>query len=232
VIKVVSFDVWRTLLDLESFYDLIAEKLAEISNKDYEIIKEKIWLAYKEALKARLRGEFKRAVYDSAIFFANILQVRVDELFRATAIALLDNKIGDLKYLDVDQTLKELKEMKSIKIATLGNVLFWPGMITRIILEKNNILQYMDLTLFGDEIGIQKPDKEVFKLLAELTNSEIHQIIHVGDSLTSDFSGALIAGANAVLIKRDLEKDIISLSDKAHIIRDLRLLNKIVRSMT
>ena len=228
MLKVVSLDIWRTLLDLDAFYCLIAEKLSELASKDYESIRDKMFEAYREALKARLKGEFKRPVYDSARFFSSILGVNVEELFRATVMAVLDDRAQELKFPDVDPAIKELKKMKSLKIALLGNVLFWPGMITRVILEKNGILQYVDVTLFGDELGVQKPSREIFETLANLTDSNINEIIHVGDSLTSDFSGALLSGARAALIKRDLKEEVLSLSEKAYVIKDLRALINLI----
>ena len=223
MIKVISFDIWRTILRIEPFYLLINERLKEITKKEP---KEDILKVYKEALKARLKGEFKRPVYDSALFFSKKLGVSVDELLKATAKAILDDRIEELKYDDAGLALKELHGR--VRIAFLGNVLFWPGMVTRIILERNGLLKYANITIFGDEVGIQKPDKRIFELLAEITGSRVDEIIHVGDSLTNDFSGALLAGIKAVLIKRDIKEDLITLNSKAYIVRDLRSVAKLI----
>lgn len=229
MIKLVSFDIWKTLLDITRFYELIAEKLSIQTDKSREDLYKQIMQAYRGAIGARLRGEFKRPIYDSAIFFANKLGVSVDELFRATVQAVLDERIKNMSYPDAEPALSSLKE-KNVKIAFLGNVMFWPGMITRIILERNNLLKYADITLFGDEIGVQKPDKEIFKTLAEQANCKIEEILHIGDSLVNDFAGALLAGAKAALIKRDIKEDIVVLNSNAYVINKLTAINTILNN--
>jgi len=218
--KVVSFDIWGTLLDLNKFYDLVSKHLSNITNRDYQEVRENMGKAYHSALEARLKGLFKRPVYDSAVFFSQKLGVEVDDLFKAVVSTIYDKKLGELPYSDSLKTLEELKRRGYI-IALLGNVMFWPGMITRAVLHKCGLLQYVDITLFGDEIGVQKPDKAVFEELAHRANVELNEIIHVGDSLINDFAGALLAGVNAVLLVRRLGIGIIEISGKAYIVNSL-----------
>ena len=229
MIRLVSFDIWRTILDLSRFYDIVSNNIALIAGREHNEVKKVIDKTYKLALIARLKGEFKRPVYDSASFFARALDIDVDTLFKAVAKSIYDERIGDLIYPDVIPTLKELKE-RGLKIALLGNVMFWPGMVTRAILYRNGILKYIDVTLFGDEIGVQKPDKQVFHMLSSIVHCNLDEIVHVGDSLVNDFAGALLAGVKAVLIKRDLDVNIIKLSDNAYIINRLEELLKILGS--
>ena len=182
---------------------------------------------YREALKARLKGLFKRPVYDSALFFAEKLGVDVEDLFKAVILAVDDPSIGGIAYDDALEALTKLKE-HGYTIALLGNVMFWPGMITRLILHKNNLLKYVDTTLFGDELGVQKPDKRVFEELATKTSSRLEEIVHVGDSLVNDFAGALLAGVHAVLVKRSEKIPPVKIGEKAYVISDLRDLLKIL----
>lgn len=227
MIKLVSFDIWKTLMDLNIFYEVIAEKLAITTGKPHQEIASKIKEAYKAALEARLRGEFKRPVYDAALFFARYMGISVEHLFIATAETVFDERIGNMAYPDAEPALKMIKE-KGIKIAYLGNVMFWPGVVTRILLHRNNLLKYADITFFGDEIGVQKPEKKIFQLLAETARCQISEILHVGDSPENDFAGALLAGANAVLIKRDIEENIVVISEKAYIVEKLTLVPEII----
>ncbi|ADI31856.1 HAD family hydrolase [Staphylothermus hellenicus] len=230
MIKLVSFDIWKTLLDTMKFYQLISEKLSSQTGKPIENVHEELINAYNAAIEARLKGLFKKPVYDSAKFFAEKLGISIDDLFKATVQAILDERIKNIRFPDSEQALKELKS-RNLKIAFLGNVLFWPGMATRIILEQNKLLKYADITLFGDEIGVQKPDKEVFKILADLANCKVDEILHVGDSLVNDFAGALIAGTRAALIKREMKNEIIILNNKAYIINSLMKVPEIVDLM-
>ncbi|ABN69193.1 HAD-superfamily hydrolase, subfamily IA, variant 1 [Staphylothermus marinus F1] len=227
MIKIVSFDIWKTLLDTSKFYQLISEKLSSLTGKPLENVYKELMNTYYEAIEARLKGLFKKPIYDSAKFFAEKMGISIDDLFKATVQAILDERIKNISFPDSEKALIELKR-RNLKIAFLGNVLFWPGMATRIILEQNNLLKYADITLFGDEIGVQKPDKEVFEILADQANCKINEILHVGDSLINDFAGALIAGARATLLKRGMESEIIVLNNKAYIVNSLVKVPQIV----
>lgn len=227
MIKIVSFDIWKTLLDTSKFYQLISEKLSILTGKPLENVYKELMNTYYEAIEARLKGLFKKPIYDSAKFFAEKMGISIDDLFKATVQAILDERIKNISFPDSEKALIELKR-RNLKIAFLGNVLFWPGMATRIILEQNNLLKYADITLFGDEIGVQKPDKEVFEILADQANCKINEILHVGDSLINDFAGALIAGARATLLKRGMKSEIIVLNNKAYIVNSLVKVPQIV----
>ncbi len=226
--KIVSFDIWNTLLDLGMFYNILADKLGETTSSPPNTYREKIWSIYRSAVNARLKGLFRRPVYDSAVFFAEKLGISVDELFKAVVALIYDNKVDKLLYSDVLETLKSLRE-QGFGIALLGNVMFWPGMVTRAILYRVNVLNYIDISLFSDEILLSKPDREYFLFLAEKAGVDIKDIVHVGDSIINDFTGALQAGAKAVLLKRDLDIDYIVLDEKSYIIRSLKNLLDITR---
>jgi len=219
-INVVSFDIWNTLLDLNKFYSLIAVKLAGITGRSVELIWKNIVEAYKQALEARLEGVFKKPIYDSAVFFAEKLGVSIEDLFKAVVKAIEDPGIAELAYSDAEPALRELKK-RGYKIALLGNVMFWPGMITRIILYKCGLLDYVDYSLFGDEVGVQKPSREVFTELARIADVKLSEILHVGDSLVNDMAGALLAGAAAVLVKRDFDKPVVRLGERAWVVKSL-----------
>lgn len=227
-IKIISFDIWGTLLDIDKFYDILSKYLSKRVGKEHEVIKELLDKTYRSALKARLKGLFKKPVYDSAVFFAEKLGISIDDLFKAVVETIYSDEITVLPYEDVYPVIKELND-KGYILALIGNVMFWPGMITRAILYKCKLLDYIDITLFGDELGIQKPDKRIFEELANKTNTSLNEILHVGDNLINDFAGALIADVNAVLILRKQPiKDIIVLDKNTYVISSLTQLLEIL----
>lgn len=225
--KVLTFDIWNTLLDLKSFYRILSEKISQAESKDEEEVFKKINEAYKKALKMRLEGNFRRIIIDSAEVFSSEIGITSESLFRAVSGAIEDPRISSLAYSDALPALSSLKKM-NMRLVLLGNVMFWPGMVTRIILMKNGILDYFDFSIFSDEVGVSKPSKEMFDMVSKKFNCNNSEIIHVGDSLENDFAGALLAGAKAVLIKRDIQTPILVLGKNAYVINSLTHLREVV----
>ncbi len=225
--KLVSFDVWNTLLDINLFYRLLARGLSSITGWGFDRVYELVLKAYREAKEARLRGLFRRPLLDSARFYAEHIGIGVEDLYRALLGVLDSEDICKLKYEDSEPVLDELKS-RGLRIAVLGNVMFWPGMITRYVLLKNGLLKYIDYSFFGDEIMVQKPSREAYQFLAEATGYDPGEIIHVGDSLVNDFMGALQAGFGAALLLRDRNIGVVRISDRVFIISGLKQLLEII----
>ncbi|MBV1861513.1 MAG: HAD-IA family hydrolase, partial [Nannocystaceae bacterium] len=51
----------------------------------------------------------------------------------------------------------------------------------------------LDFIVIAQDVGLYKPGAEIFEYAANLAGCELHEIMHVGDSLTND-----VAGANGV----------------------------------
>jgi len=227
VIRAVSLDVYNTLINLKKYYLLIADELAKIIGEDPRVVAERIVKTHKEALKHRLFGGFKRIIIESADMYAKSLGVRREDIYRAIIRTMDREELKELIFPDVKEAL-ELLRKKNVLIATIGNVLSWPGMVTRYLLYKNNVLDYFDLTVFMDEVGYMKPQKEIFLFTAEQLGIGIDELLHVGDSPENDLAGALLAGAKAVLINRDLEVSMARIGRNAFIVNDLRKLVDVI----
>jgi REG-2-like HAD superfamily hydrolase len=66
-----------------------------------------------------------------------------------------------------------------------------------------HILKYFQLIVLSEEERIEKPNPKIFKLALERAGLKPSETIHVGDSLYSDYKGALKAGLVALLIDRE-----------------------------
>ena len=230
-IRVVSFDIWNTLMDLNKFYKVLSVKLSSFVKRDYEEIYRNILATYGEALRKRLLGDFRRIIIDSANFFSEKLGVDPETLFRALVSSLGDEEVRYLVYDDVPDTLERLRR-RGLKIACIGNVMFWPGMVTRYLMHINGILDYFNATIFSDEVGLMKPGKEIFDYLSRRLNVDLSEVVHVGDSLEYDLAGSALSGVASVLIKRDLNTDIVRLSRTAYVIRRLTYLEKVIDELS
>lgn len=63
--------------------------------------------------------------------------------------------------------------------------------------------QFFEHLLISGELGISKPNKEIFQAAAGLMGCGIAECIHVGDSFENDVNGALAAGMQAVWLDRE-----------------------------
>lgn len=227
VVRVVTFDIWGTLLDLPKFYLIVSRNVSTITGKPGDEIYRAMLRAYREALKVRLHGGFNRIVVDSAEFFSSKLGVSSEVLFQGVVAALDDTEISELSFLDAREALTSTRASGYV-VAALGNVMFWPGMVTRYILHRNGLLRFFDITVFSDEVGLQKPSREIFEYVTRKVGTDLDSLVHVGDSPENDLAGALTAGARAVLVNRSSPLRVVQLGRNAYLVNDLRNLPEVL----
>lgn len=231
MVEAVSFDIWGTLLDLNRYYAVVARKLSAISGRPVEELYRLTLEAYREALRARLEGSFRRIVVDSAEFFSTRLGVQVEDLFTAVVASIEDPEVAELAYPDAAEALEAVRS-SGYRVAALGNVMFWPGMVTRYMLHRCGLLRYFHLTVFSDEVGLHKPSREVFEYVAQKLGVELSSLVHVGDSVENDLAGAVVAGAKAVLVSREAPIAKLRLGRGAYLVSSLRHLPEVLRELT
>ncbi len=91
---------------------------------------------------------------------------------------------------------------KRYKLAIISNA---TSNASRVTLEKNGLDQYFDSIVISRDLGIRKPDPEIFKFTLTSLNTENKNAVHVGDSLQHDVQGAKKVGMQTVWIKGDNE---------------------------
>lgn len=101
-------------------------------------------------------------------------------------------------YSDVPNSLGELKEMGFV-LGVISN--FDPFL--RDILARLDLAQYFNLIITSSEVGILKPDPEIFRLALGRVGLDAEDSIYVGDAYYPDIVGATSAGLTPVLIDRD-----------------------------
>ncbi|KPU62460.1 2-haloalkanoic acid dehalogenase [Thermococcus sp. EP1] len=203
--KLVSFDVWNTLLDITIMIKALGKALSELLNLPEEEVIEKIIKTREEIKKIRKEksGNPERALEESQELLANALKVDVEIIKRAVAKATL-NVSYEIVLPGVKETLKELH--RKYIIITTGNVMFWPSAYTRLILERFALADYITKQFYSDELKAYKPMKELFLKPLEYFNVSPEEALHIGDTKPEDFEGALNAGLYACWINKDAEK--------------------------
>jgi len=155
----------------------------------YKVINNELWaqveqgtLSPSEAGKQRferLSGEFGAA--------NSIDPGELGELFQVGL-----GRHGDL-YPNVETTLNELSEHGALALVTNGLTSVQWAKVARLDLER-----WFTPIVISDEVGVAKPDPAIFDLVfAELGEDRRRSAVMIGDSLTSDMTGAQAAGIAA-----------------------------------
>ncbi len=102
------------------------------------------------------------------------------------------------------KVLRVLRD-RGYKIGLISNTGRSPGEALRKLLQTNDVLKFFDATVFSNEMGCRKPDQRIFNEAARLLDTELSNIVHVGDDPTTDIAGAKHAGMRAILLEQGTE---------------------------
>jgi HAD superfamily hydrolase (TIGR01549 family) len=69
------------------------------------------------------------------------------------------------------------------------------------VLRETGLASYFKTTVISGEVGIKKPDPEIFKIVLEHTGLNSDEVVYVGDT-QEDVDGATAAGIKPILIAR------------------------------
>lgn len=85
-------------------------------------------------------------------------------------------------------------------LAVVSNTMRTPGATLRKLLERYGLLGCFKHTTFSDEVGVRKPDPEIFALTLRAVGGEAAAAVHVGDDEILDVQGAHAAGMRAIQV--------------------------------
>jgi putative hydrolase of the HAD superfamily len=88
-------------------------------------------------------------------------------------------------------------------LALVSNIMRTPGVTLRKLLERYGLLGYFRHTTFSDEVGVRKPDPEIFALTLRAVGAEPGGAVHVGDDEVLDVQGARAAGMRVIQVTSD-----------------------------
>ncbi len=231
MIVALSFDVWNTLLNLRKFLEVLANTISIEINRDFNDVLKSILNVYLKAKKLRRMGAIpdKEVVEHTQKMLSDELGIDVDDVRSAIVRSSMSVSKTDIVYSDVEESLSKLKLLGK-KLVILGNVLFWPSIITRLILERTGISNYFDKQFYADEIGFSKPRVEAFLYVCRSLGIEPENIVHIGDGISEDFGGALAAGLKAILLKRDLD-NVIRVHGQFYVVQSLNQVVDIIKEI-
>ena len=130
-------------------------------------------------------------------------EILIDEV---TAENLFKNYQDELNnswklYDDVEETLCGLKDQR-LGIISNGN-----AKQQQLKLTCTGIDHYFEIKVFSEDVGVAKPDAEIFKKAVLLSKEDNEHIIYVGDYLKTDILPCSEIGIKGVLIDRNNKYD-------------------------
>jgi putative hydrolase of the HAD superfamily len=111
------------------------------------------------------------------------------------------------------ETLAALRDA-GYRIGLISNTI-WPAELHMEDLEEIGLLHYLEHMIFSGEIGMWKPNRQIFLHALEALGAAPEQSVFVGDSPHEDIGGARGAGMRAIWVRgpefplRDVQPDAI-----------------------
>lgn len=85
-------------------------------------------------------------------------------------------------------------------LAVVSNTMRTPGATLRKLLAQFGLLGCFAHTTFSDEVGVRKPDPEIFRLTLRAVGGKPETAVHVGDDAILDVQGARTAGMRVIQV--------------------------------
>jgi HAD superfamily hydrolase (TIGR01509 family) len=85
-------------------------------------------------------------------------------------------------------------------VAVVSNTMRTPGTVLRRVLGRYGIHDCFAHMTFSDEVGVRKPDPEIFALTLRALGGDAVSAVHVGDDPILDVHGARAAGMRVIQV--------------------------------
>lgn len=103
---------------------------------------------------------------------------------------------GIILYPEMKSFLQKLKKKYSLSIISNTH---YPSLIHR-SLKKMEVSDYFDLVITSVEYGLPKPESQIFHETLRQLSVQYAHTVHIGDSYTDDYQGAISAGIRCILL--------------------------------
>ncbi|MBW2269240.1 MAG: HAD family hydrolase [Deltaproteobacteria bacterium] len=227
-ITAISFDGDETLWDFQkvmrhSLAIVLGELRSRVPGEASEGLNIDKMIEIRNAVAAELRGKTVNLEEVRFQAFKRTLQsigCADDALARDLNARYLENRFEDIElYPDVIPALDSLRDEFTLGLLSNGNG--YP--------EHCGLPERFSFVVFSQDAGAEKPETEIFSVACRQAGCAPAELMHVGDSLASDVSGANAVGAVSVWLNREnVRNDTDVLPD--HEIQSLAALAELVKN--
>lgn len=207
-IKVVSFDLWLTLIRSNStpnkatraaaMYKLLGIEPLGVTHDEFKTTVREVekFADMASEMGVQHYGPYERVKLVAERYGVPMLS---DEDFTAFYAAQFERFMAyppDLMQDDIIDILTTLAGR--YQLALISNTGFVNGAEMRPALKAIGLLDLFDHHIFSDEVGVNKPHPRIFEHLLELSGVQASNIVHIGDNRTADYNGARAVGFQAI----------------------------------
>lgn len=212
MIKAVLFDFDETLQDrtlaFESYMDAVLKKY-------FPDIDEKTAREYKNDMVQTGNGGYVVRVD----WYQALLEKwgYADKLSADELAEHYDTTFGDHNVI-FEHTVPLLKELKKRGLL-VGVITNGPSYLQNHKMDESGLREYCDIVVVSGDLGVHKPNPEIFELTAQRLGLKCEECVYVGDHPVNDIQGALSAGMSAIRMNwgwfkdRDLRNDVPVIDD-------------------
>lgn len=212
MIKAVLIDIDNTLLDFDAY---VKESMKEGFKKfDLGTYEDYMYQVF-ERINTRMWQEIERG----ELTYDELLKSRWNRIFAELDISF-DGTIFETYFKDclfnsaipVEGSLEILEYLSKRYILCAASNGPYEQQVNR--LKRGNLFSYFSKLFISEKIGVSKPSEKFFShCLNELGNNiRPSEVIMIGDSLTSDITGAIQSGLKTCFFDRNMRGKIDDLS--------------------
>jgi putative hydrolase of the HAD superfamily len=198
----VTFDCWSTLLFHAASSEAKssrAEELAQLLGTDLELTR----IALRDAWRRHQLEWHQRRVVGAHDMVELALEAldcdstpaRVTEIVLALEPSILEL---DVRPVPGARAALEALAAAGVRRALICDTGFSSGRVVRQLLDRQGLLEWLEVTIFSEEVGVPKPHPGAFEAALEGLGVEKEGAVHVGDLKRSDIAGAKAFGMGSV----------------------------------
>jgi len=179
--RAILFDLDDTLYDLRSYWrDRLHGALDNVVARHPHFDRDEL-----------IRTAIAKKIYiDKFPDFLRSQGVEDETLIRAAHAAFGDDWFARLTlYEDAPHTLQALRQCYKLGLVTNG-----PSRTQRPKIEQFRLVEYLDVLIVSEEVGVAKPDPAIFRIALDQLGVKPCEALFVGDSPEFDLRGAAAAG--------------------------------------
>ncbi|HOK39525.1 MAG TPA: HAD family hydrolase [bacterium] len=227
-IKLIGFDLYKTLLQIETDYenDITYYSFCEYLKNDYQIeinyldFKKRYLDEYYETTKKLKEGEEYRSFNIFKKIFPEIEETKLKEIIYKFRVAAR-NLIRIEK--DTKEILKYLKEKYHLILLTNAQYEY-----TMPEIKMFGLQNYFEKIYISSEYGIKKPAKNFFDLVfKDFKGIKEKEAVYIGDDFIADIKGAINANWRAIWLKNDDNDKMIDEKYRKKIFKVINNLNEL-----
>ncbi len=204
-IRAISFDGDATLWDFERIMrhslSHVLRELEQIDTDAAGMLNIEKMIRIRNEVAEKLKGKIVNLERVRLEAFKQTLEEigKPDEVLASYLNQVyLMHRFEDIElYDDVLPALTVLKESYTIGLLSNGNS--YP--------ESCGLDRIFQFVVFAQDYGFEKPDSRLFQIALDKAGCLNNQLLHVGDSITSDIVGASNSGIKSVWLNRNREEN-------------------------